>query len=94
MTPQALEWLAFDPESDTRGSLVAVGAMDPLIQVLVLVMAVLVVAVLVVLVLGWLKIQSTCQLWSCYTVLTPLLWFPRRVPYGQKLAELKLIPLF
>ena len=53
VTPQALEWLAFDPESDTRGSLVAVGAMDPLIQVLVLVLvvAVLVVAVLVVAVL-------------------------------------------
>jgi len=31
--PLALEWLAFDPESDTRGSLVAVGAMDPIIQV-------------------------------------------------------------
>ena len=31
--PLALEWLAFDPESDTRGSLVAVGAMNPVIEV-------------------------------------------------------------
>lgn len=31
--PLALEWLPFDPESDTRGNLVAVGSMDPVIQV-------------------------------------------------------------
>jgi len=31
--PLALEWLSFDPESDTRGSLVAVGSMEPVIQV-------------------------------------------------------------
>ena len=31
--PMALEWLAFDPESDTRGSLVAVGTMEPVIEV-------------------------------------------------------------
>lgn len=28
-----LEWLSFDPESDTKGSLVAVGSMQPEIQV-------------------------------------------------------------
>ena len=31
--PLALEWLPFDPESDTRGSLVAVGSMSPVIEV-------------------------------------------------------------
>jgi len=31
--PLALEWLSFDPESDTRGSLVAVGSMQPVIEV-------------------------------------------------------------
>ncbi|XP_023331435.1 periodic tryptophan protein 1 homolog, partial [Eurytemora carolleeae] len=31
--PLALEWLSFDPESDTKGSLVAVGSMQPEIQV-------------------------------------------------------------
>lgn len=31
--PLALEWLAFDPESDTRGNLVAVGAMNPVIEI-------------------------------------------------------------
>jgi len=31
--PLALEWLSFDPESDTRGSLVAVGTMQPVIEV-------------------------------------------------------------
>jgi len=31
--PLALEWLSFDPESDTRGSLVAVGTMLPIIEV-------------------------------------------------------------
>jgi len=31
--PMALEWLSFDPESDTRGSLVAVGTMQPVIEV-------------------------------------------------------------
>jgi len=31
--PLAVEWLAFDPESDTRGSLVAVGSMEPVIEV-------------------------------------------------------------
>jgi len=31
--PLALEWLSFDPESDTRGNLVAVGTMLPIIEV-------------------------------------------------------------
>jgi len=31
--PLAVEWLAFDPESDTRGSLVAVGSMNPVIEI-------------------------------------------------------------
>lgn len=31
--PLALEWLSFDPESDTKGSLVAIGTMLPQIQV-------------------------------------------------------------
>lgn len=31
--PLALEWLPFDPESDTRGNLVAVGSMNPIIEV-------------------------------------------------------------
>lgn len=31
--PLALEWLSFDPESDTRGSLVAVGTMQPVIEI-------------------------------------------------------------
>jgi len=31
--PLALEWLSFDPESDTKGNLVAVGSMDPIIHV-------------------------------------------------------------
>jgi len=31
--PLALEWLSFDPESDTKGNLVAVGSMLPQIQV-------------------------------------------------------------
>merc|ERR1719341_861624 len=31
--PLALEWLPFDPESDTRGSLVAVVSMSPVIEV-------------------------------------------------------------
>jgi len=31
--PLALEWLSFDPESDTKGSLVAIGTMLPEIQV-------------------------------------------------------------
>lgn len=31
--PLAVEWLSFDPESETRGSLVAVGSMQPVIEV-------------------------------------------------------------
>merc|ERR1712117_68737 len=31
--PLALEWLNYDPESDKRGSLVAVGTMEPVIEV-------------------------------------------------------------
>jgi len=31
--PLALEWLNFDPESDKRGSMVAVGTMEPIIEV-------------------------------------------------------------
>jgi len=31
--PLALEWLSFDPESEVRGSLVAVGSMQPIIEV-------------------------------------------------------------
>ena len=31
--PLALEWLSFDPESDKGGSLVAIGTMEPVIDV-------------------------------------------------------------
>jgi len=31
--PLAVEWLSFDPESETRGSLVAIGSMQPVIEV-------------------------------------------------------------
>lgn len=31
--PLALEWLAFDPESDKRGNMVAIGSMSPIVEV-------------------------------------------------------------
>ena len=31
--PLALEWLSYEPGEDTKGNLVAVGTMDPVVQV-------------------------------------------------------------
>ena len=31
--PLALEWLCYDPESDKRGNMVAVGTMEPIVEV-------------------------------------------------------------
>ena len=32
--PLALEWISYDPENDKKGSLVAVGTMEPIIEVI------------------------------------------------------------